>query len=162
MNKFKLSLFALIAATVVGCGGGGGGGTSGDDNATTLVASSGAGDDNATTPVASSGAGDDNGTTSGSTATGSVVSDSGVSPAQTYIPFGNGANYYNTLTVLAMDLNKDGVNDVVKFRSEGYDNLCIEALINNGNGTSYTNETAKYFGKIGNKYSWAHELTLRT
>ena len=26
MNKFKLSLFALIAATFVGCGGGGGGG----------------------------------------------------------------------------------------------------------------------------------------
>ena len=56
-----------------------------------------------------------------------------------------------------MDLNKDGVNDVVKFRSEGYNNLCIEALINNGNGTSYTNETAKYFGKIGNKYGWAQD-----
>ena len=88
MNKFKLSLFALIAATFVGCGGGGGGGTAANDNETTPVA------------------------------TGTVVSDSGVSPAQTYIPFGNIKGTYNTLTVLAMDLNKDGVNDVVKFRSK--------------------------------------------
>ena len=129
MNKFQLSLFALITATVVGCGGGGGGGTAGNDNETTPVG----------------------------TASDNVVSDSGVSPAQTYIPFGSKVNPYNTLTVLAMDLNKDGVNDVVKFRSESYDNLYIEALIDNGNGTSYTNETSKYFGKIGNAFPWVHD-----
>ena len=71
MNKFKLSLFALIAATFVGCGGGGGGGTAANDNETTPVA----------------------------TATGSVVSDSGSSPTQTYILFGNKGTHYNTLTV---------------------------------------------------------------
>ena len=59
-----------------------------------------------------------------------------------------------------MDLNKDGRNDVVTFRSEGYTNLYIEALINNGDGTSYTNETSKYFGKIGNKYAWVHDANV--
>ena len=118
MNKFKLSLFALIAATVVGCGGGGGGGTAANDNETT--------------PVAGSGAANDNGTTSVSTATANVVSDSGVSPAQTYIPH---TGIYKTLSVLDFDLNKDGVLDIVKFRSgteSGYTNLYVEAHINNG------------------------------
>ena len=84
------------------------------------------------------------------------MSDSGSSPTQTYIPFGNKGTHYIKLTVLAMDLNKDGVNNVVKFRSSD-DNLYIEALINNGNGFSYTNENAKHFGKIGNKYGWAQD-----
>ena len=132
MNKFKLSLFALIAATVVGCGGGGGGGTAANDNGTTSV----------------------------STATANVVSDSGVSPAQTYIPH---TGIYKTLSVLDFDLNKDGVLDIVKFRSgteSGYTNLYVEAHINNGDGTSYINETSKYFGKIGNNYGGAHDAHL--
>ena len=67
------------------------------------------------------------------------------------------------MSVLDFDLNKDGVLDIVKFRSgteSGYTNLYVEAHINNGDGTSYTNETSKYFGKIGNNYAWVGQANV--
>ena len=155
MNKFKTAILAaLIGATAVGCGGAGGGGGVNDVANDVVGAGNQAVTDTAQVVT------NTQPSSTASTATANVVSDSGVSPAQTYIPFGGGDNVYFTNTVLAMDLNKDGVNDVVKFRTEAYNNLYIEALINNGDGTSYTNETSKYFGKIGNNYGGAHDAHL--
>jgi hypothetical protein len=142
MNNFKLALLALITAGVVGCGGGGGGG------------GGTAGDDNETTPVIT---------------TKSVVADNGevirtqVFEANTQT-FNRGAGteyHYKTLTVLAYDLNRDGANDVIKFRSQGnYNKLFIEAHINNGDGTHFTDESHKYFGSIGQNYDWVHDAYL--
>ena len=39
-------------------------------------------------------------------------------------------------------------------------NLFIEAHINNGNGTQFTNETHKYFSSIGQNNPWVHDAYL--
>lgn len=135
MNKFKLALLSIISASLVGCGGGGGGGGTGTDTFTTVQQ-------------------DRDGAR--------VVADSGTYPTQVYQPNtqeieGGGRLFYNTLSVLPMDLNGDGALDIVKFRSQGYDKLFIEAHINNGDGTSFKDESSFYFGKVGNYFNWVHD-----
>ena len=179
MNKFKLSLFAVIAAGLVGCGGGGGSKADSldnsthnevvnvvQDNTTVVAGDESSNSENTTQNILADGLENESSTEDiESPAEEIVVVDTGTAPAQVYIPNtntvvrnGNTIGNYFTLATLAMDLNKDGKNDVVKFRSAGYSNLYIEAWINNGNGTSFTNDTTKYFGAIGNQYNWAHDV----
>ena len=66
-----------------------------------------------------------------------------------------------TSNMLIIDLNKDGHDDVVKFRSGvvgvgRYDGSYIEAWINNGDGTEWQNHADKYFPNISNNYRFGY------
>lgn len=184
MNKFKLALFAVIAAGAVGCGGAGGGSNPADAAVGAAGGAVGTGIGAVTdTTSAVVGAGDQaqtdvvqavTDTHPSKTVTpvvdsANVVVDNGkVLRTQVFesntqsFDRGAGTEYaYKTLTVLAYDLNRDGANDVIKFRSQSnYNKLFIEAHINNGDGTHFTDESHKYFGSIGQQNPWVHDAYL--
>ena len=139
MNNFKLSLFAVIAAGIVGCGGGSGGGSSVDKS------------DNTTTNQESGGS--------------IIVYDDGVAKhSAVYLPdvdFGYDHEHGyrgTTIKALQFDFNKDGKMDYVKFRNHSYNGLYLEAWINNGN-RNFTHDP-KYFAAVGNAWgsSWDGEF----
>jgi len=130
MNKFKLSLFAVIAAGVVGCGGGGGGGTGTTSYAPGEVVV------------------DD-----GIDRFPYVAREAYFEAKTDDVDF---ADTVQTLWAENVDLNDDGFIDIVKFRTKSsYKNLYVEAFMNNGDRTFTRDESI--FAAVGNNFNPMHQ-----
>ena len=133
MNKFKLSLFAVIAAGVVGCGGGGGGGGGGGTGTTSYAPGEVVVDDG-------------------------IERFPYVAREAYFEAQGNGVDQADTVQTLwaeNVDLNDDGFIDIVKYRTKSsYKNLYVEAYMNNGDRTFTRDESI--FAAVGNNFRPVH------
>lgn len=82
--------------------------------------------------------------------------------SSTIITLPNVANYGIVTDIQNIDLNNDGLQDLVLFRTREdpfYRGLYVQALVNTGNKT-FADQTTAYFGSVGNEWDWIEKAYL--